>query len=210
MNLLSIKISNFKCFKGDFEIDLATNSTWVIQGKNGSGKSSLICDSLMFAFFGTTQATIGTGSLNPVDLINVDSSEMQITIRFTHHMANYLLIRSLTRKKKYQFECQINDSLAIKTTKIKEANDWVEQNLWKPSDFQNTSIILQNEIISSLHFTAGERKKIVESIFKIERFTRMAELVHQDLKNVKTNLKELDQEIHILNQVIAPVLEQQS
>ena len=53
MDLLKVKVENFRCFKGFHELDITDGQLWIVRGENGSGKSTIICDSILFALFNT-------------------------------------------------------------------------------------------------------------------------------------------------------------
>ena len=155
MDLLKIRVDNFRCFKGLHELDITDGPLWVVRGENGSGKSTLICDAILFSLFNTIPSLEGTQSLKKNELINVRSKSMSVQIWFMHNGNKYSLKRSYFLKGKteilhHEFIAWENTKELINTTRQEDARLFVSKRFWEIEDFRNTTIILQKEITNSV------------------------------------------------------------
>ena len=207
MDLLKVKVDNFRCFQGIHELDMTDGPLWIVRGENGSGKSTLVCDSILFALFNTIPSLEGTQSLKKTDLINLKHKSMSVQIWFNHNGNRFSIRRSYMLKGKsdqlhHQFEAWQNNKEIINTPKQDEARIFVTEKFWEIEDFRNTTIVLQKEITNSIDQRESERKKSIEKIFNIERFAKMSELAHKhsrdtaiDIKVASTSLDEIKKQI---------------
>lgn len=210
MDLLKVRVENFRCFQGTHELDMSEGPLWVVRGENGSGKSTLVCDSILFTLFNTIPSLEGTQSLKKTDLINLHHKVMSVQIWFNHNGNYYSIKRSYQVKGKsdtlhHLFIAWQNKKEIINTAKQDEARIFVNEKFWEIEDFRNTTIVLQNEITKSIEQRESERKKSIEKIFSIERFERMSELAHKhsrdasaDIKIVTNSLEDIKK--HIVNE----------
>ena len=162
MDLLKVKVENFRCFVGPHEVDMTEGPLWVVRGENGSGKSTLVCDSILFALFNTIPSLEGTQSLKKTDLINVKSKSMNVQVWFNHNGNRYSIKRSYRLKGKndtlsHQFEAWENNKIIIDTPKQDDARKFVSKKFWEIEDYRNTTIDLQKEITNSLDQRDSER-----------------------------------------------------
>lgn len=207
MDLLKIKVENFRCFQGFHELDVTEGPLWVVKGENGSGKSTLICDSILFALFNTIPSLEGTQSLKKQELINIKSRSMSVQIWFNHNGNKYSIRRSYRLRGRsdtlqHQFEFWENSKLIADLPRQDDARILVSKRFWDIEDFRNTTIILQKEITNSLDQRESERKKSIEKIFNIERFEKMSELAHQHAKDTTTTIKIINNSLDEIKKMI--------
>ena len=207
MDLLKIRVENFRCFQGVHELDVTDGPLWIVRGENGSGKSTLICDSILFSLFNTIPSIEGSQSLKKTELININSTSMSSQIWFNHNGNKYSIKRSYVLKGRskqlhHQFEAWENKKLLIDTAKQDEARIFISERFWDIEDFRNTTIILQKEITNSLEQRESERKKSIEKIFNIERFEKMSELAHKHSRDSLTDIKIISNSIEDIKKQI--------
>ena len=92
MRPLKIKATNFLPFFGTDEIDLNDISSAIISGRNGTGKTSIIVDSILFACHGRARK-------NPEGLIHDLADDMRVVFTFEHQSQVYIIERSIQRSK---------------------------------------------------------------------------------------------------------------
>ena len=91
INFKTVRWKNFLFhWKYFTEIDLTKNSTTLIIGENGSGKSTIL-DALCFGLFGKPFRTI-----NKAQLVNsINTSGLVVEVEFTIGSRNYKVIRGI-------------------------------------------------------------------------------------------------------------------
>jgi exonuclease SbcC len=196
LDLHKIRVENFRCFEGEHELDISEGPLWIVRGENGSGKSTIVCDAILFTLFNTLPSIEGTQSLNKTDLINVRSKSMSVQIWFNHNGRNYRMKRSYKLKGKstnldHQFEVWENGKILADIPRQEESKNWISEKFWDVEDFRNTTIILQKEITNCIGQKESERKKSIEKIFNIERFTEMSKLAHEHARETSNDIKSL-------------------
>lgn len=94
MNIHSIKLKNFLSHR-DTEVSFDSELPYLLVGENGSGKSSLITDSITYALFGSARAR-GAGD----DLISGVEKKCSVELIFDVNGTMYRVVRERERGKK--------------------------------------------------------------------------------------------------------------
>ncbi len=190
MNLKKIKLKNFRNYR-DEELDLEDNTYWVIRGANSAGKSTLACDSITYALFGKTSGTEGRKDLkvSADDVIRRGKNETEVMLKFEHIGDEYTIIRKRAKRGKGKGKETVtlykNGKTILKGTKKTEADNWIRNNLWKYSDFINTTIILQDDMTRTLEMTTTERKEYIERLFGVDYYRDMAKIVNDRINSIE-------------------------
>jgi DNA repair exonuclease SbcCD ATPase subunit len=89
MRLIEIELFNFKNFIGEHKIQLTTLN--LFQGNNGSGKSSLILDSVLFALYGYSAETLK-------QLVCKGTNDTRVKLFLEHNNKTYSIERCIPSK----------------------------------------------------------------------------------------------------------------
>jgi DNA repair exonuclease SbcCD ATPase subunit len=90
-----IKFKNFGSFGNNWtEIDLNKNSTTLVCGTNGSGKSFALLDTITFALFGKPFRKINLAQLNN----SINKKNCTVELEFSIDKDDYKIIRGLSPK----------------------------------------------------------------------------------------------------------------
>ena len=117
LTLQKVRFWNFMSFGNTItEIDLNTHPTTLIVGKNGSGKSSAILDSISFALFNKPFRNIRKPQLTN----SVNSKNLLVEVDFTINSHQYMVRRGI---KPTVFEIYKNGNLI---TQAADSRDYQE------------------------------------------------------------------------------------
>ena len=118
MNLKSVELINFKCFgKAKFSFSPLT----FIKGENGTGKTTLALDSLLFALYGFSRAEI------LADLpTKAKSKKCSVAVEIEHNNTEYIVIREYPTKITVH-ECNEEEDKILDFTTSMEAQAWINK-----------------------------------------------------------------------------------
>jgi len=162
------------------EIDLKRNSTTLIVGENGSGKSTIL-DALTFSLFGKAFRNI-----NKAQLINsINDRNCLIETEFTIGKKNYLVRRGI---KPNLFEIEIDGKMINQDSKARDYQEHLEKNILKLNYKSFTQIVVlgSTSFIPFMQLKSNDRRIIIEDLLGIQVFSTMNLLLKgkvSDLKN---------------------------
>lgn len=189
-----IRFKNLLSFGNHFtEIDLQDKHL-LITGKNGSGKSSALCDSLSFALFGKPFRKI-----NKPDLVNVtNKKDCLVEIDLESESDSFMIRRGLNPSI---FEIYKNDQLINQNSFQKDYQSFLETNILGNIDHQsfNQIVILgKATYIPFLRLPLDSRRKFIENILEMNIFSIMNEITKIKFTESKNNLKDLKNQLSLL------------
>jgi len=209
--LKSLKINNFLSHS-DTEISFKDNTKLLIDGKSGSGKSSIV-EAILWGLYGVAR----TENRNLVR--NGEKSCSVIIILFNEDENKFYEIRRSTTEKSKNtlIVSQSEDGIVyipIEHNGIKDTQNWIENDLLHASYtlFINSIAYPQDNIDNFVKQTASKRKDLLLEIANIKDFdlyyTRARDLL--SLKNeekiriettIKNNIKFLeDHKVNLINE----------
>jgi DNA repair exonuclease SbcCD ATPase subunit len=194
-----ISVKNFfSVGEQPIEIELNSHGTTLISGENGSGKSSVILDSLYFCLFGKPFRKINKG--NVVNTINKKGCLISLT--FYVGTTHYVINRGI---KPDVFEIFKNDVLIDQHTSATEYQKYLETNILKMNEkaFRQIVVIGSATYKPFIELTPAERREIVEDLLNISTFSVMKSNVAIDEKRLKSEINVTDHNIDKLSQKIA-------
>ena len=162
------------------EIDLKRNSTTLIVGENGSGKSTIL-DALTFSLFGKAFRNI-----NKAQIINsINDRNCLIETEFSIGKKNYLVRRGI---KPSLFEIEVDGKMINQDAKARDYQEHLEKNILKLNYKSFTQIVIlgSTSFIPFMQLKSNDRRIIIEDLLGIQIFSTMNLLLKgkvSDLKN---------------------------
>ena len=182
-----VRWKNFLSTGNQFtEIDLNRNETTLIIGENGAGKSTVL-DALCFALFGKPFRTISKSQL----VNTVNAMETIVEIEFSIASRNYKVVRSIKPNK---FEIWQNDKMLNQEANNRDYQKILEQQILKLNyrSFTQVVILGSSTFIPFMQLKARFRREVVEDLLDIKIFSTMNVLLKQRLKDLVTELQEVE------------------
>ncbi len=182
----SVRYKNFLSTGNVFtEIKLNENSTTLIVGENGAGKSTFL-DAITFGLFGKPFR-----SVNKPQLVNsINEKDCVVEIVFHIGKRSYKIIRGI---KPNVFEIYADGELLNQDARSKDYQDQLEKNILKMNYKSFTQIV----ILGSTNFTpfmqlsAADRRTVIEDLLDIQIFSAMNQVVKSRLHTYKDEAAQL-------------------
>jgi DNA repair exonuclease SbcCD ATPase subunit len=193
-----IKFKNFGSFGNTWtEIDLNKNSTTLVCGTNGSGKSFALLDSITFALFGKSFRKINLTQLNN----SVNKKNCVVEIEFSIEKDEYKVIRGLSPKV---FEIYKNNKLVNQDAKNLDYQNVLEEQILKMNykTFTQVVILGSSSFIPFMQLTASDRRAVIENILDINVFTTMNVVLKTKLSITKENISDITNKIELQKQKV--------
>jgi DNA repair exonuclease SbcCD ATPase subunit len=198
MRPLKIKATNFLPFFGTVEIDLNDISSAIISGRNGTGKTSIIVDSILFACHGRARK-------NPEGLIHDLADDMRVVFTFEHQSQVYIIERSIQRSKAQKMTLTLDaDGSTLDLTERLISN--TQKKLDEILGFSHelllaTSVAQQEEVNRLFNMQPAQREQIFMEMLSLgywdDKKTKAAELIREN-KGIEDRLEELESEDELI------------
>ena len=182
-----VRWKNFLSTGNQFtEIELDRNETTLIIGENGAGKSTVL-DALCFALFGKPFRTISKSQL----INTVNAMETVVEIEFSIASRKYKDIRGIKPNK---FEIWQNDKMLNQEANSRDYQKILEQQILKLNyrSFTQVVILGSSTFVPFMQLKAKFRREVVEDLLDIKIFSVMNLLLRQRLKDLATELQEVE------------------
>jgi len=168
------------------EIQLDRNSTTLIVGENGAGKSTIL-DALCFGLFGKPFRNINKPQL----LNSVNGSAAVVEVEFRIGSKKVKVIRGI---KPNIFEIHINGKLYNQDANSRDYQKYLEQQILKLNyrSFTQVVILGSSTFIPFMQLKSKHRREVVEEILDIQIFSLMNMLLKQQLKTISDDMREVD------------------
>jgi len=187
INFQKIRYKNFLSTGNQFtEINFQQNSTNLIVGTNGSGKSTIL-DALTFVLFNKPFRKI-----NKPQLINsVNEKDCVVEIEFDANGRQYLIRRGI---KPNLFDIVVDGNLLHKEADDRSNQRILEQNILKLNYKSFTQIVIlgSSTFVPFMQLTTANRREVIEDLLDIRIFSSMSSLVKDDIRYEKDQIKSLD------------------
>tara|TARA_B100000029_G_scaffold44379_1_gene41018 strand:+ start:2241 stop:3950 length:1710 start_codon:yes stop_codon:yes gene_type:complete len=187
INFKYVRWKNFLSTGNNFtEIQLDRDSTTLIIGENGAGKSTVL-DALCFGLFGKPFRNI-----NKPQLLNtVNGSGCIVEVEFKVGSKNIKVIRGI---KPNVFEIYINGKMYNQDANARDYQKYLEQQILKLNyrSFTQVVILGSSTFVPFMQLKARHRREVVEEILDIQIFSLMNMILKQRLKTIDVDYRELD------------------
>ncbi|AOQ24604.1 hypothetical protein MTAT_19470 [Moorella thermoacetica] len=202
MNLQSVSLKNFTNYRQE-TVDLTDIHLAALTGRNGSGKSSLMPDSILYALFGATERS------NLVDdLVTKNQKDMEVGVEFTIGGQRWKVIRSRQLKGRgkttlalYQWDNGwINRSGKDIADTQKSINDLLGMDY---NSFKASVFALQGQADNFTSARPAERKDILFQVLGLSEWASYEEVVKDQVKQVKIELQVLERQEAQLQEEVA-------
>ena len=192
-----MKWKNFLSTGNNFtEIQLDKDSTTLIIGENGAGKSTIL-DALCFGLFGKAFR-----SINKMQLVNtVNGSSALVEVEFSIGSKKLKVIRGI---KPNIFEIYIDGKMYNQDANAKDYQKYLEQQILKLNyrSFTQVVILGSSTFVPFMQLKARHRRDVVEEILDIQIFSLMNMIVKQKLKTIDEEYKEIDHKYRLVEQEV--------
>ena len=192
-----MKWKNFLSTGNTFtEIELNKDSTNLIIGENGAGKSTIL-DALCFGLFGKAFRNI-----NKTQLVNtVNGSAALVEVEFSIGSKNIKVIRGI---KPNVFEIYINGKMYNQDANARDYQKYLEQQILKLNyrSFTQVVILGSSTFVPFMQLKARHRREVVEEILDIQIFSLMNMLLKQRLKTIDEDYREIDYKYNLAEQKV--------
>lgn len=193
----SIKYKNILSTGNRFTtIDFRKAKHVLIVGENGAGKSTML-DALSFALFGKAHRAI-----SKTQLINsVNKRQMYVELKFAVGGYQYTIKRG---QKPSIFEIWRGDKMLNESSNGKEYQRILEQNILKLNhkSFHQIVVLGSSSFIPFMQLPAAHRRTVIEDLLDINVFSKMNELVREDVRAYKEQVLDLNYRLNLVEHKI--------
>ena len=194
----TVRWKNFLSTGNTFiEIPLDKDSTTLIIGENGAGKSTIL-DALCFGLFGKPFRNI-----NKPQLLNtVNGSSCLVEVEFDVGIKNVKVVRGI---KPNVFEIYVNGKMYNQDANVRDYQKYLEQQILKLNyqSFTQVVILGSSTFVPFMQLKARHRREVVEEILDIQIFSLMNMLLKQKLKSIDEEMRNVNYEFELTSEKIS-------
>jgi DNA repair exonuclease SbcCD ATPase subunit len=186
LKFLKIKYKNFLS-SGNYwtEINFIKNTSTLIIGKNGAGKSTFL-DALTFVLFNKPFRKI-----NKNQLVNsMNEKDCVVEIEFEIGPNKWKILRGI---KPAIFEIYQNGELLNQSSAATDQQKWLEQTVLKLNYKSFTQIVVlgSSNFVPFMQLSSQHRREVVEDLLSIKVFSSMNDIAKVNIKSLRDEVKEL-------------------
>jgi DNA repair exonuclease SbcCD ATPase subunit len=189
-----IRWKNFLSTGNQFtEVDFTKNSTNLIIGTNGAGKSTVL-DALTFSLFGKPFRKI-----NKPQLVNtVNEKDCKVEVEFTIGSTEWKVVRGI---KPAIFEIYRNGSALDQSSAALDQQKWLEQNVLKMNYKSFTQIVIlgSSTFVPFMQLPAAHRREVIEDLLDIKIFSSMNTIIKDKIRQIRDEVRTLELKKESLN-----------
>ena len=175
------------------EINLDKDSTTLIVGTNGSGKSTVL-DALTFSLFNKPFRKISKGQL----INTVNEKDCRVEVEFSIAETQWKVVRAI---KPNLFEIHRNGICMDQFASANDQQKWLEQNVIKMNYKSFTQIVIlgSSNFVPFMQLSANNRREVIEDLLDIKIFSSMNNLLKDRIRGIKEEVRTLDLKKESLN-----------
>ena len=168
------------------EVDLNKDSTTLIVGTNGAGKSTIL-DALCFVLYGKAFRKI-----NKAQLINTTNEKGTVVeIEFSVNKTEWKVERGI---KPNTFKIWRNEEELDRRAFCIDQQKWLEQNVLKMNYKSFTQIVIlgSSTFVPFMQLPTSSRREVVEDLLDIKIFSSMNVLIKDKIRGLKEQIRTLE------------------
>jgi DNA repair exonuclease SbcCD ATPase subunit len=168
------------------EVELNKNSTTLIVGNNGAGKSTIL-DALCFVLFGR-----GFRKINKPQLINTtNEKDCLVEIELKIGSTDWMIRRGI---KPNIFEIYRNGSVLDQSSSAIDQQKYLEQSILKMNYKSFTQIVIlgSSNFVPFMQLTAASRREVIEDLLDIKIFSSMNVIIKEKIRSLKEEIRTLE------------------
>ena len=175
------------------EINLDKDSTTLIVGTNGAGKSTVL-DALCFSLFNKPFRKISKSQL----INTVNEKDCRVEVEFSIAETQWKVVRGI---KPNLFEIHRNGLCMDQFSAANDQQKWLEQNVIKMNYKSFTQIVIlgSTNFVPFMQLTAPNRREVIEDLLDIKIFSSMNNLIKDKIRGVREEIRTLDLKKESLN-----------
>ena len=180
-------------FQTDGESRFAKNSTTLVVGTNGAGKSTIL-DALTFSLFNKPFRKISKGQL----VNTVNEKDCRVEVEFSIGSTSWKVVRAI---KPNTFEIWRDGNLLDQSASANDQQKWLEQNVLKMNYKSFTQIVIlgSSAFVPFMQLTASNRREVIEDLLDIKIFSSMNNLIKDKIRLVREEIKTFELKKESLN-----------
>ena len=182
-----IRWKNFLSTGNQFtEVELNKNSTTLIVGNNGAGKSTIL-DALCFVLFGKAFRKI-----NKPQLINTtNEKDCLVEIELKIGSTDWMIRRGI---KPNIFEIYRDGSVLDQSSSAIDQQKYLEQSVLKMNYKSFTQIVIlgSSNFVPFMQLTAASRREVIEDLLDIKIFSSMNVIIKEKIRSLKEEIRTLE------------------
>lgn len=170
-------------------IQLNRNTTTLIQGVSGAGKSTII-DALCFGLYGKPFRDIN----KPALLNSINQKQLEVEVEFSTDGKDYRIVRGI---KPAKFEIYQGNKMLNQDAAVRDYQKVLEDQILKMTYKTFTQIVILGSTAYTpfMQLTTGARREVIEDILDIGIFSTMNQLLKQQIQETKDKQIEVDSDL---------------
>ena len=179
-----IRWKNFLSTGNQFtEINFQKDSTTLIVGTNGAGKSTVL-DALTFSLFGKPFRKINKPQL----LNSTNEKDCRVEVEFSIGNTEWKVVRGI---KPAVFEIWRNGAALDQSAAALDQQKWLEQNVLKMNYKSFTQIVIlgSSTFVPFMQLPAAHRREVIEDLLDIKIFSSMNTIIKEKIRMLKEDIK---------------------
>ena len=167
-------------------IDLNKHSSTLIAGKNGEGKSTILC-ALTFALFGKPFRNVNKGQL----VNSINRKNCLVEVEFETNGVDYIIKRGI---KPNVFEIWQNGEMINQDAALKDYQKVLEQQILKLNYKTFTQVVILGSatFVPFMQLPTGQRREVIEDILDIRVFSVMNQLLKERVQATRDELTKIE------------------
>ena len=179
----TVRWKNFLSTGNTFtEIQLDQNSSTLVVGENGAGKSTIL-DALCFVLFNKPFRQISKTQL----LNSINQREAEVEVEFTTQNKKIKVVRGIKPNK---FEIYVDEVMINQNANAKDYQKHLEQQILKFNyrSFTQVVILGSSTFVPFMQLNSKARREVVEDILDIKIFSLMNLVLKTKVREINTNI----------------------